>query len=60
MKRLAIFLALAALLLVPVSMNAQRKNENLGKKYGPYEIKIGKGKWTSDAPVTAPPQKWIS
>lgn len=53
MKRLAIFLALAALLLVPVSMNAQRKNENLGKKYGPYEIKIGKGKWTSDAPVTA-------
>lgn len=53
MKRLAIILALAALLFAPVSMNAQRKNENLGKKYGPYEIKIGKGKWTSDAPVTA-------
>ena len=52
MKRLAI-LALAALLLVPVSVNAQRKNENLGKKYGPYEVKIGKGKYMKDAPVTA-------
>ena len=52
MKRLAI-LALTALLLVPVSVNAQRKNENLGKKYGPYEVKIGKGKYMKDAPVTA-------
>jgi len=53
MKRLAIFMALAALLLVPVSVNAQSQNDNLGKKYGPYEVKIGKGKWTSDSPVTA-------
>ena len=46
-------MALAALLLVPVSVNAQSQNDNLGKKYGPYEVKIGKGKWTSDSPVTA-------
>ncbi len=52
MKRLAI-LALAALLLVPISVNAQRENDNLGKKYGPYEVKIGKGKYMKDAPVTA-------
>ncbi|MBR5700536.1 MAG: hypothetical protein IKX37_05530 [Bacteroidales bacterium] len=53
MKRFAIFMALSALLFVPVSLNAQRENKNLGKKYGPYEIKLGKGKWTSDSPVSA-------
>ena len=52
MKRLAI-IALALIALFPITLDAQRKNENLGKKYGPYEVKIGKGKWTSDAPVTA-------
>jgi hypothetical protein len=52
MKRLALF-ALAALLFVPATMNAQMQNKNLGKKMGPYEIKIGKDKWTKDAPVTA-------
>lgn len=52
MKRLAI-IALALIALFPITLDAQRKNENLGKKYGPYEVKLGKGKWTSDAPVTA-------
>ncbi len=52
MKRLALF-SLAALLFVPAAMNAQMQNKNLGKKMGPYEIKIGKDKWTKDAPVTA-------
>lgn len=52
MKRLAI-IALALIALFPITLDAQRKNENLGKKYGPYEVKLGKAKWTSDAPVTA-------
>ncbi len=52
MKRLAFFLSLAALLFVPVSMNAQRKNENLGKKYGNYEIKLTGDKWTDEAVVS--------
>jgi hypothetical protein len=52
MKRFAL-LALAALLFVPVSVNAQMKNENLGKKYGNYEIKLTKDKWTSSAVVSA-------
>lgn len=52
MKRLAI-IALALIALFPITLDAQRKNENLGKKYGPYEVKLGKGKWTSDAPVMA-------
>ena len=52
MKRFAI-IALALIALFPMTLNAQRENENLGKKYGPYEIKIGKGKWTSDSPVSA-------
>ena len=52
MKRFAI-LALALIALFPMTLNAQRPNDNLGKKYGPYEVKIGKGKYMKDAPVTA-------
>ncbi len=49
MKKL-IVLAFSALLCV--SLSAQ-ENGGLGQKYGNYEIKIGKGKYTSNAPVTA-------
>jgi hypothetical protein len=50
MKRLAILL-LSVLVSVPAF--AQMKNENLGKKYGNYEIKLTKDKWTSEAVVSA-------
>ena len=50
MKR---FTLLMLAVLVSAPLFAQRKNENLGKRYGPYEVKIGKGKIMKDAPVTA-------
>ncbi len=50
MKRFALF-ALAVLVSAPLF--AQTKNENLGKKYGNYEIKLTKDKWTSEAVVSA-------
>jgi len=52
MKRLFL-VALTALLVAPFALHAQMKNENLGKKYGNYEIKLTKDKWTSEAVVSA-------
>ena len=52
MKKLFL-VALAALLVAPSALHAQMKNENLGKKYGNYEIKLTKDKWTSEAVVSA-------
>ena len=49
MKRLSILL-LAVLVSAPVFA---QKNENLGKKYGDYEIQLTKDKWTSEAVVSA-------
>ncbi len=49
MKRFAI---LALVMMLPLALPAQ-ENSNLGKKYGNYEIRYGKGKWTDEAPVTA-------
>lgn len=49
MKRFAI---LALVMILPLALPAQ-ENNNLGKKYGNYEIRYGKGKWTDEAPVTA-------
>lgn len=43
---------LALIALFPMTLNAQRKNENLGKKYGNYEIKLTGDKWTSEAVVS--------
>lgn len=51
MKRFFI-VALTALLVFPLAIHAQT-NENLGKKYGSYEIKLTKDKWTSEAVVSA-------
>lgn len=51
MKRLFL-VALTALLVAPLALFAQN-NDNLGKKYGPYEIKLTKDKWTSEAVVSA-------
>ena len=48
MKRLAI---IALSVLISASLFAQG-NENLGKKYGNYEIKLTKDKWTSEAVVS--------
>ncbi len=49
MKRFAI---LALVMMLPLALPAQ-ENSNLGKKYGNYEIRYGKGKWTDEARVTA-------
>lgn len=51
MKRLFL-VALTALLVAPLALQAQ-KNDNLGKKYGNYEIKLTKDKWTKEAVVSA-------
>ena len=62
MKR-SVILALTALLLTPAALFAQ-KNGGLGQKWGDYEIKLGKGKWTSESPVSAiwdnATKKWVS
>ena len=47
-----VLIALTVLLVAPLVLRAQ-ENDNLGKKYGPYEIKLTKDKWTSDSPVSA-------
>lgn len=49
MKRLAV-IAMAVVISAPVFA---QNNDNLGKKYGPYEIKLTKDKWTSESPVSA-------
>ena len=51
MKKFAL-IAFAALLVAPLGLRAQ-ENENLGKKYASYEIKLTKDKWTGDSPVSA-------
>ena len=47
-----VFVVLFALLMAPVALTAQ-DNGGLGQKYGNYEVKLGKGKYTANAPVTA-------
>ena len=53
MKKRLFLVALAALFAAALSLQAQEENINLGKKYGNYEVKLTKDKWTSDIPVTA-------
>ena len=53
MKKRLFLVALAALFAAALSLRAQEENINLGKKYGNYEVKLTKDKWTSDIPVTA-------